>query len=527
MKKIKPFVLLSLDGWGVAPPSRGNAITEAAPKNFYELVAHYPVLTLQASGEAVGLMWGEMGNSEVGHLTMGSGRIIYQTLPRIHKSIADGTFFQLPLLAAIKEHVRKNNSSLHLIGMVSDGGVHSHIEHLFALLDFCEENNIRNIFVHAILDGRDTKRDGAKGYIAALQKKLHEVGFGKIASLSGRYFAMDRDNRWQRTADAFYAIALGKTKRTFDDPVEAVHDSYRHGIYDEEFIPTCITENGKPVGPIREKDAVIFFNFRADRARQLVSSFVLPDFSKFPRRSLSGLFFVTFTEYDRDLPVNGVLFPPEKNEAPLAKILQDYGLKQFHIAETEKYAHVTYFFNGGHEAAFVGEKRVLISSPSVSSYDQKPEMSAYEIVHRVVQELSASTYHFYIVNFANADMVGHTGNLGATVRAIAAVDDCIGQIYHQVLSLDGYLLITADHGNAEQMIHPRTGDIDKEHSTNPVPCIIAASDLEGKSSQFGRKVIGTDLSIIPASGTLADISPTILKIMNLPIPESMTGRPLI
>ncbi|MDD5110143.1 MAG: 2,3-bisphosphoglycerate-independent phosphoglycerate mutase [Patescibacteria group bacterium] len=523
MPRPKPVTLVILDGWGIAPASPTNAIAQAHTPFFTRLIADYPVLTLQASGEAVGLVWGEMGNSEVGHLCMGSGRIVYQSLPKINRAISDGTFVQTPALLEAFAHIKKTpGAKLHLIGLVSTGGVHSHQEHLNALLDWCESQGVQP-YVHTILDGRDTARDDGLGFVDQLALRLKDCG-GKIATISGRYYAMDRDNHWERIEYAYRAIAEGKGE-TATDPIAAVKNSYARGVFDEECVPVVLTEQGKAIGTIQEHDAVIFFNFRADRARQLTASFVLPGFAKFERTYLRDLYFVTMTEYDKDLPV-AVAFPPEYVKEPVAKVIAEAGLKQLHIAETEKYAHVTFFFNGGREEPFLGEDRALVPSPRVASYAENPAMGAYEITERVLTELKRETYDFIVVNYANADMVGHTGNLPATIKAVEVIDECLGRITGAVLERGGVLIVTADHGNAEDMVNLQTGAVDKEHSTNPVPCVLVGTAWVGQAAWRGSDVVGNDLSIITPSGVLADVGATVLHIMELGIPNEMTGRPL-
>ncbi|RJQ30532.1 2,3-bisphosphoglycerate-independent phosphoglycerate mutase [Candidatus Parcubacteria bacterium] len=527
MQKTKqPVTLVVLDGWGIAPPSEGNAVSEAKTPVMDKLIATYPTMALQAAGEAVGLSWGEMGNSEVGHLNLGSGKIIYQSLPRINKEIAEGTFFKNPVFLQAAKIVNKNKSSLHLIGMVSNGGVHSHQDHLYALLELCKRNKIKNVFIHAILDGRDSKKDGSKFFLEQLNEKIKETGTGVIASLCGRFYAMDRNNNWDRTEKAYRAMAEGAAENKAEDALAAVDESYKKGIYDEEFLPTVIVKNGKPEAVIAEKDAVIFFNFRSDRARQLTAAFVLPGFAKFSRTSLKNLFFVCMMEYEKDLPCE-VVFPPQHILYPLARVLQDKNLKQVHVAETEKYAHVTFFFNGGKEDVFRGEDRILVPSPAVPTYDQKPEMSAVSITDKLIEAATGKKYDFTIVNFANADMVGHTGIKEATVKAVETVDACLGRYLKVLLSQDGIAIITADHGNAEELINLQTGEVDKEHSTNPVPFIVVGNKFEGKASEFGNEAISRDLSIISPSGLLSDVAPTILKIMGIKQPQDMTGSPLL
>ena len=516
-----------MDGFGIAPPSKGNGVTLAKKPVFDHLVTTYPVMTLQASGEAVGLSWGEMGNSEVGHLNLGSGKIIYQTLPRINKSIEGGTFGENEAFKKAFSQVKKNKSRLHLLGLVSNGGVHSHQDHLYALLDVCKQKGISEVYIHAFLDGRDTKRDGGLDFIKQLQAKIAEVGVGKIASLSGRFYAMDRDNHWDREEAAFAVMALGTSKVKGDDPISLIQQSYQKEMFDEEFIPAVVTAGGKPTAIIEDKDAVIFFNFRADRARQMTAAFALPGFAKFKKgKKYQDLVFVTLTQYEKDLPVD-VSYPPEMIEKPIARILEENNLFQLHAAETEKYAHVTFFFNGGKEDAFKGEERILVPSPAVPNYDQKPEMSAVELNTKLMAKLKEGKHDFAVVNFANPDMVGHTGVIPATIKGIETVDKCLGDLVNLILAMGGVCLITADHGNAEELINLQTGEVDKEHSTNPVPFIVVGSQWEGQSLTPGMDSAGGDLSILTPSGMLADISPTILKILEINQPVEMTGSPLI
>ena len=521
---LKPLVLIILDGWGVAPPSRGNCLDLARTPVMDKLISVFPSMTLQASGESVGLPWGEMGNSEVGHLNLGAGKIIYQNLPRINKSISDGSFFKNEALKKACLHVKKNNSDFHVMGLVSTGGVHSSIDHLYAILEFCQKEKIKNLYIHAFLDGRDTPHNSAQNFIEKLQSRMDELKIGKIATLSGRFYAMDRDNRWDRIEKAYLALTQGKAENYAKNPLEAVLKSYQNNIYDEQFIPTVITqEKDLPIAKVKNNDALVFFNFRADRARQLTKAFVLPGFEKFPRKEyLNDLFFVAMTEYEKDLPVL-IAFPPEKIEKPIAKVISDNNLNQLHIAETEKYAHVTFFFNGGREDPFPNEHRALIPSPSVSSYDQKPEMSARQVTERVIKEINTGKYAFVVINFANSDMVGHTGNIPAIIKAIETVDQCLGEIVDCVLAIDGCLIITADHGNAEDKINSQTGFINKEHNTDPVPFIIVGKPWEGK----GQKGLSRDLSVLTPFGMLSDVAPTILAIMGIPKPSEMTGRNLL
>ncbi len=525
MDRPKPVVLAILDGWGIAPRGKGNAIAAAKTPNIDKLVATYPVMTLRASGDEVGLSWGEMGTSEVGHLNLGTGRIFYQTLPRINKAIGDGSFFKNKVLRDAAAHVKKNKSNLHLMGLVSSGRVHTTLEHLYALLKLAKEQKIKNVFIHCFLDGRDTIYNSGLDFIKKLQAEMKKTGVGKIATISGRFYAMDRDNRSDRTEKAYRAIAEGKSDEYFSDPLEAVKKSYDKKVYDEEFVPVVILERKKPVANFSEDDAVIFFNYRADRARQMTRAFVMADFNKFPRENFyPKLFFATMTEYEAGLPVK-VIFPPEEIKICLAKVLSDAGLKQLHIAETEKYAHVTFFFNGMKEEEFPGEDRIIVPSPHVASYADKPEMSAKIITEKLIKEIMSRKYDFIVVNFANADMVGHTGKFKPTAEAVETVDKYIGQIADIVLPMGGIMALTADHGNAEEVFNLQTGEIDKEHSTNPVPFILVGRDLKDGVGAAGP--VETDISLIPPVGVLADVAPTILKIMNIKQPEEMTGTALI
>lgn len=524
LNRPKPVVLAILDGWGITQPYSGNAVSLADTANFDNLVSKYPAMVLSASGEAVGLPWGESGNSEVGHLNMGLGRIVYQDLPLINKSISDNTFYNNQAFNNAIEHVQKNKSSLHLFGLVSNGGVHSSIEHLQALIVLAKDKGVKNVYIHAILDGRDAPFNSGINFIKELERFINEYEVGKIATVSGRFYAMDRDNRWDRIEKAYKAMVLGEGN-VAQSPVKAINDSYNKKIYDEELVPTVIIEDDKPLATIKDDDSVIFFNFRSDRARQITKALVLPGFSKFPSwKYIKNLHFVCFTEYEKDLPVD-VAFLGEEESNTLGSILSNNNLKQLRIAETEKYAHVTYFFNGGKEAKFPGEDHILIPSPQVSSYDQKPEMSANLITEAILKEIEKNTYDFILVNFANADMVGHTGNLKAAIKAVEVVDKCVGKLSKSIISKNGIMLITADHGNAEVMFNMQTGMIDKEHTSNPVPFIIVGNDFEGKTIGF-QEAPGSDLSILQPQGILSDIAPTILKILGIKKPDEMTGRSL-
>lgn len=520
--KRQPAVLVVIDGFGVAAPSRGNAIAMAKTPVLDRLMTQYPTMTLQAAGDAVGLPWGEMGNSEVGHRSIGTGRVIYQDLPRITRAIVDGSFFTNPAFTQAIGTAVKNKAKVHIIGMFSSAGVHSLDEHGFALLELCQRLGAKEVFIHAFLDGRDSPFNSGVEFLSRLEQKMSDLGVGRLATFSGRYYAMDRDNRWDRIALAYAAMVEGKGP-TAERAVDALQASYNQSVYDEQALPTVMVKDGKPVATIGDHDAVIFFNFRNDRARELTKAFVLPGFEKFQRPEyLRDLSFVTMTEYEKDLPV-AIAFPPEVVTDPLGKVYSDAGLKQVHAAETEKYAHVTFFFNGGVEAAFPGEDRILVPSPSVPSYDLKPDMSARQITDRVIQALNTGQYSFVVINYANPDMVGHSGNMPATIKAMEYVDDFLGQVVEATLSLNGFVVVTGDHGNAEAKIDAQTGGVSKEHSANPVPLIVVANDLPPAYFQRYHSPM-RDLSTVTPVGVLADIAPTILNLAGLPIPSSMTGH---
>jgi 2,3-bisphosphoglycerate-independent phosphoglycerate mutase len=539
---IKPIILIIMDGWGIAPDGPGNAVTQAQTPTIDNFWAAYPRTQLIASGEAVGLPKNENGNSETGHLNLGAGKIVFQDLPRINMAIADGSFFQKPAFKAAAEHVRKNKSSLHLLGLIGSGGVHSSLEHLLALIHFAKQESLPKLFLHLFTDGRDSPPTSALTYIDRVETELKKIGFGQIASLCGRYWAMDRDNRWQRTQKAYDALTLGKGKLVFS-PAEGIKTSYEENKTDEFLEPLILTDkNNQPIGLINDNDAVIFFNFRIDRPRQLTKAFVLPNFetlvikkaafdpyaeryglhlyevpeqtTTFKRtKIIKNLFFVTMTEFEKRLPAQ-IAFPPIPVKMPLARVLSEKGLRQLHIAETEKERFVTYYFDGQREDPFSGEDRIEISSPKVATYDKKPEMSAYEVTNELVKRLKTNIYHFVVVNYANPDMVGHTGVLSAGIKACEVTDECVGKVVNTVLGLGGSCLITADHGNVEEMINLATREVDTEHSSNPVPLIIV-------SQRFRQKVQN-----LP-QGILADVGPTILALMEINKPELMTGRSLL
>ena len=521
----KPVVLCILDGWGVAPDSPGNAITRAKLPNYNNFLREYPALTLFASGTEVGLMFGEMGNSEVGHLNIGAGRVYYQSLPRINKAIADRSFFQNKAFLTALEQVVAQKSALHLIWLLGPGNVHACQEHLYALLELAKEKKIKNVFIHAILDGRDTKFDFGKDFVKQLLQKTKEYKRGELASICGRFYALDSDNQWDRIEKAYQAIAEGRAEKYFKDPLAAIEESYGRKVYDEEFVPVVIGKEGKPTATVKSNDAVIFYNFRPDRARQLTKAFVLPGFAKFSRAYIRNLNFVTLTEYEKELPVL-VAYPPQVVHNSLAETLSRAGLKQLHVAETQKYAHVTFFLNGTVEDPFPGEERVLVPSPKIASYKDAPEMSAEEIAKEVVKAVDSDKFDVIILNFANADMVSHTGDLAATIKSCEVVDKNLGKIAEHVLNKDGILLITADHGNAEEMINLQTGDMDKEHSTNSVPLLIIGNHYRGQAGPAGDPPEG-DLILMKPVGMLADIAPTVLKLLKVEQPKEMTGRALI
>ncbi len=522
----KPVILLILDGWGVAPAGEGNPIEAADTPVFDEICSTFPTVTVRASGEAVGLSWGEMGNSEVGHLTIGAGKIFYQSLPRINLAIQNGEFFTNPMFIEAAKHAKANRSAFHILGILSPGNVHGSDEHINALLLFAKQQGLTDVVVHPILDGRDAIYNSGIEFVRALEAKMAELGVGRIGSISGRFYAMDRDNRWERVEQAYRALTgVGDAKR-YDDPVKAVEESYAAKVYDEEFVPVIITgKDGQPAGPVRDGDAVIFANFRPDRARQMAQAFSVPSFTKFDRPFMKNLLFVTMMEYEKGTPVK-VAFPPEYITTCLAKEISAAGLKQLHIAETEKYAHVTFFLNGMREEENPGEERVIIPSPRVSSYDQAPEMSAMKIAERIVKEINAGTYDVIIANFANADMVGHTGNFAATKKASEVIDTCIGNIVNAALPAGGVVIITADHGNGEEVLNLQTNELDKEHSTNPVPFMVIGEAWRAHAAPAGE-IPGGDLSLMPPVGMLADTAPTILKILGIPQPKEMTGSPLV
>ncbi|MTI46960.1 MAG: 2,3-bisphosphoglycerate-independent phosphoglycerate mutase [Firmicutes bacterium] len=505
----KMTALVILDGWGLGEKYEGNAVTAASTPNFKRLNQEYPSTTLTASGSSVGLPDGQMGNSEVGHLNIGAGRIVYQELTRITKAIENKEFHKKKELVEAVQYAKKNNTKLHLMGLLSDGGVHSHNRHLYALLELAKENDFEDVYVHCFLDGRDVPPTSAKGYLEELESMMKEIGVGKIATIAGRYYAMDRDKRWQRTKLAYDAMTMG-TGMEGGSSTEIINRAYGEDETDEFVKPSVVFKNDKPVGLVESKDSIIFFNFRPDRARQMTRAFVDKDFEGFDRKKKVDVHFVCMTQYDKTIEGVDVAYKPQKYSNTLGEFISKEGLSQLRIAETEKYAHVTFFFNGGVEEPNPNEERVLIPSPKVATYDMKPEMSAIEVKNQVLEKIREDKYDFMVLNFANADMVGHTGDIGAAKKAIETVDECLGEVIDEIVKTGGNALITADHGNAEEMLDKESGKTLTAHTTNKVPCIVVG---EG------------DLKL--REGILADIAPTLLEMLNLNIPQEMTGESLI
>ena len=507
----KPVVLMVLDGYGLNDKVEGNAIAMAKTPVMDELMATCPWVPGKASGMAVGLPEGQMGNSEVGHMNIGAGRIIYQDLTRITKAIQDGDFYENPVLLQAVENAKKNGSDLHLFGLLSDGGVHSHNTHLYALRELAKSNGLENVFVHCFLDGRDTPPASGKDFVAELQTKMDEIGVGQIASIHGRYYAMDRDNNWDRVEKAYNALVAGEGNKG-TDAVQAVADSYAEDVTDEFVVPTVIEKDGKPVATIKANDSVIFFNFRPDRARQLTRAFVDPAFDGFERKNgYFPLTFVCMAQYDAEMPNVLVAYPPEQLTMTFGEYLAKNGKTQLRLAETQKYAHVTFFFNGGEEKQFEGEDRILVNSPKVATFDMKPEMSAYEVCDNLVESIKSDKYDVIIVNFANPDMVGHTGIMEAAIKAIEAVDECVGKTLDAILEVNGQMFICADHGNAEKLLD-EDGSPFTAHTTNQVPFIVVNYD-DGYTLREG--------------GCLADIVPTLIEMMGMEQPKEMTGKSLL
>lgn len=518
----KPVVLIILDGWGLSSATEGNPINQAKTPTIDKIEQYYKGLSLQASGVSVGIPWGEPGNSEVGHLTLGAGKIIYQNLPRINLSIEDGSFFNNEALLKGIENVKKNKSNLHIMGLLSEGTVHSNYEHLFATLLLAARNKIKNVYIHIFTDGRDSSPDSGAQIVEKLQDRIKELGVGQIASLCGRNWAMDRNNNWDRTQKAYDALTLGKGE-LIKDPIEHLKSLYAKNISDEYVEPAIVSKNGKPLVTVQNNDTIIFYNFREDRARQLTKAFSVPDFDKVKKEKFLNVEFITFTEYEKNLPVS-VVFPPEEVQLGLGEILSKHHKKQLRIAETEKYAHVTYFFNGGKEVAWPGEDRILVPSPTVSKFDEQPEMSAGDVTRKAIEAVEIKKYDFILINYANPDMVGHTGNEKAVIRAVETVDKSLSKLIPAVLKENGCILITADHGNAEEMENPSTGEHITEHSNNPVPfwLVTPTNHLE---KPLSKEEIA--LNQRKVAGLLSDVAPTVLEIMNIPKPSEMSGESLI
>lgn len=507
----KTTVLMILDGYGLSDSVKGNAIAQAKTPVMDKLMAECPFVKGNASGLAVGLPDGQMGNSEVGHLNMGAGRIVYQDLTKIIKSIQDGDFFENKALLDACANAKKHDSALHMFGLVSDGGVHSHNTHIYGLLELAKRQGLEKVYVHCFLDGRDTPPESGKEYVEALEAEMKKIGVGEIATVSGRYYAMDRDNRWDRVEKAYLALTKGEGETTESAPA-GIQASYENGVTDEFVLPTVVTKDGAPVATIKDGDSVVFFNFRPDRAREMTRVFCADDFDGFDRGERVKTEFVCFTEYDVTIPNKKVAFVKEEITNTFGEYLAKNHMTQARIAETEKYAHVTFFFNGGVEEPNEGETRILVKSPKVATYDLKPEMSAYEVCDKLTGAIRSGDYDVIVINFANPDMVGHTGVEAAAIQAIEAVDECVGKAVDAVKETDGVMFICADHGNAEKLIDEETGEPFTAHTTNPVPFILFNAD-----SAYSLR----------EGGCLADIAPTLLELMGMEQPKEMSGTSLL
>ena len=507
----KPTVLMILDGYGLNDTAKGNAVAEGKTPVMDKLMAEYPFVKGNASGMAVGLPEGQMGNSEVGHLNMGAGRIIYQELTKITKAIEDGDFFENQALLAACKNAKENHTALHMMGLVSDGGVHSHNGHIYGLLELAKRQGVEKVYVHCFLDGRDTPPASGKDYVEALEAKMKEIGVGEVASVSGRYYAMDRDNRWDRVERAYNALVKGEGVQA-ESATAGIQASYDADKTDEFVEPMVIVKDGAPVATVKDGDSVIFFNFRPDRAREITRTFCDDNFEGFDRGERVKTTFVCFTEYDVTIQNKQVAFVKEEITNTFGEFLAAHNMTQARIAETEKYAHVTFFFNGGVEEPNKGEDRILVKSPKVATYDLKPEMSAYEVCEKLVDAIKSDKYDVIIINFANPDMVGHTGVEDAAIKAIEAVDECVGKAVDALKEVDGQMFICADHGNAEQLIDETTGEPFTAHTTNPVPFILVNADPAYKLRE---------------GGCLADIAPTLIELMGMEQPKEMTGKSLL
>ena len=509
-----PYAIIIMDGYGINPSAQGNAIVADGSKYVNELKNKYPSAQLGASGMSVGLPDGQMGNSEVGHLNIGAGRIVYQDLTKITKDIRNGEFFKNAELLRAMHAAKENGKKLHLYGLVSTGGVHSHTDHLYALVEMAKREGLENVYIHAFTDGRDVAPTSGAGFLKDLQDKLNELQFGKIASVAGRYYAMDRDNNWDREEKAYDMLTLGTGVQFEGSAEDAAKASYENGVTDEFILPTNLTENGKPIALIEKNDSIICFNFRPDRARQISRMFSQAEFTYFERKTgFLAPTYVGFAVYDSSFENVGVAFPPDDITNTLPQYISSLGLKQLHIAETEKYAHVTFFFNAKLEAPVEGETRIVIPSPKVATYDLQPEMSAYPVTKKVLEELDKGEYDVVILNFANCDMVGHTGVMEAAIKAVHAVDECVKKVTDKILSMGGSALVTADHGNADQMLADDGVGAFTQHTTFPVPVILVSEEYKNVT--------------LREDGVLADLAPTLLDMMKLEQPKEMTGKSLI
>lgn len=507
----KPYVIMIMDGFGINENPKANAVAEANKPNLDRIFKEYPTVKGLASGLAVGLPDGQMGNSEVGHMNMGAGRVVYQELTRISKEIEDGEFYKNETLKLAFENAKKNGTAVHFCGLLSDGGVHSHNSHLYGLLEMAKKEGVDKVYVHGFLDGRDTAPSSALGFVKELEAKMEEIGVGEIASLSGRYYAMDRDNRWDRVEKAYRVMTEG-TGNQAESAVKAMEDSYAADVTDEFVVPTSIQKNGQPVATVNDGDSIVFFNFRPDRARELTRTFCCDDFDGFDRGARKKVTFVCFTEYDVTIPNKEVAFKKVELTNTFGEILAKNGMTQARIAETEKYAHVTFFFNGGVEEPNQGEERILVKSPKVATYDLQPEMSAYEVSEKLDDAILSGKYDVIVINFANPDMVGHTGVEAAAIKAVETVDACVGKAVEAVKKMDGVIFLCADHGNCEKLIDYETGEPYTAHTTNPVPFSLINAD-----PAYGLK----------KNGRLCDIVPTMMELMGLEKPAEMTGESLL
>lgn len=520
----RPLLVVVLDGWGISFVEKGNAIEAAETPAMDDFALHYPTAALRAASIEVGLPWGEVGNSEVGHSNIGAGQVRYQILPMIDKAIADKSFFSNRVLTEAVKHAQDNNSSLHLMGLASTGGVHSHVNHLLALLKMAAEMGLKErVYLHLFTDGRDTPPQNALTTLPLIEDAIGRYGTGRIASVTGRFYAMDRNENWSRTQQTYEMLTGAARAAGAASARQAIEQSYGQQIFDEMIPPTAITHGGSPIAAIGNNDAVLFFNYRPDRARQLTRAFVEPDFIGFSRTLPANIYFATMGQYDPRLPAPAA-FIEEPVPQPLARVISDAGLKQLHIAETEKYAHVTYYLNGGYEQPFPNEEHVMIQSSSVKNFSDQPQMGAREITDRVAAEIARGEYDVYFINYANADMVGHTGNFEATKVACGIVDECLGRLRDNVLPVGGAILVTADHGNAEEKIHPLTGAVETDHTSNPVPIHFIREELKRTSPRSLEELTALYSSPI---GVLADVAPTVLDVLHLKQPPAMTGISLL